>query len=88
MDDTGIADLRSALRQALDAARADGVPPSIRITLLVSELGYEIANAEAEERLDELVASTQAAVEHAARTARDERSYQDAVERFVERWLN
>ena len=61
---------------------------AIRITLLVSELGHEIANAEGEDELDTLVVSTQAAVEHAARTARDDQSFQEAVERFVDRWLN
>ena len=83
-----MADLRSALREALAAAQAEGVLPEIRMALLISELGHEIADTAVQDELNPLVASVQAAVEHAARTARDDQTYQNAVERSVDHWLN
>lgn len=88
MSETGVADFRSALRQAFEAARADGVPLEMQIALLVSELGHLVASWATDDAFEAAVANLQQAVAHATRTARDDVQYQDAVERFVDRWLN
>jgi len=86
VDDTVVGELRAALRQALGAAQADGVFPEIRMALLISELGREMAEAAGEDHLGKLVANVQVAIERAARSARDDRNYQDAVERSIDQW--
>jgi len=85
---TAIAEFRSAVRQALGTAEANGVPVATQIVLLVSEVGSLAAGWASEDDFEAVVGNLQAAVAHAARTAQDEARYQQAVERFVENWLN
>ena len=77
MDESTEAALRSALRHALDTAKADGVPDQVRMALLVSELGREMLKAAGDDGLAKLVPCVQAAVDHAARTARSEYDYEE-----------
>lgn len=79
MDETGVSTLRNELRQALEAAQAAGVPPMTRLALLVVQLGREMSEAGRADELHKLVANIQAAVEHAALAAGDER---ETLERF------
>ena len=88
MDESTEAALRSALRHALDAAKADGVPDQVRMALLVSELGREMLKAAGDDGLTKLVPCVQAAVEHAARTARSEHHYEEGVAQFLDQRLH
>lgn len=88
MSGTGIAEFRSAIRRALDAASADEVPDETQAALLLSEVGHLAAGWAKGDDLEVVIGNLQAAIAHAARTAQDEARYQQAVERFVESWLN
>ena len=72
MNDAAIAELRLQLRKVLEAATTAGVTADVRMTLLVNELGREMAIVTTSDRLPKLVSSVQAAVELAANAPHDQ----------------
>jgi hypothetical protein len=79
--------LRAGLRNALDAADADGLPPEMQLMLMVSELGEltaRLAGAGFEMQLSDLLE----AVEHASRAALSDDDYQAGEHFAAGGWLN